>query len=226
MGTITSLESTFLKKRPLDSSRLSPVEKVGCLPGRVYKFSSIEQAKDGHRKVVLEYGAGSWYIFSSHWQVDTELDKSTIDPRCIAIVKEFEGLELEAYVCPAGVITIGFGSTFYPDGRSVKMGDEITIQQAEDMLLVVLSDFQSEVIKRVDVDITASMLAALTSFTFNVGVGAFSDSTLLKELNAARYTAAADQMLRWVRGDGRVLPGLVRRRQAEKRLFLEDGLVY
>lgn len=134
--------------------------------------------------------------------------------RCIEIIRRSEGLYLKAYVCPAGLWTIGYGHT-----RGVKPGDVITRQQAEELLQSDLQEFEGCVKRAVTVPLTQNQFDALVSFTFNVGCKKFVTSTLLKKLNAGDYVGAAAEFDKWVRSNGVVLPGLVRRRKAERELF-------
>ncbi len=138
-----------------------------------------------------------------------------LNQRTIDLVKSFEGFRDTAYLCPAKVWTIGYGST-----KGVKRGDRITEAAAEQLLLKELEAFGAGVRAAVTVPLNDNEYGALTSFAFNVGLGAFRGSTLLRLLNAGNRAGAADQLLRWNRGGGRVLPGLTRRRQAERQLFL------
>jgi len=138
----------------------------------------------------------------------------------LSIIKKYEGLKLEAYICPAGVPTIGFGSTFYPDGRRVKLGDKITLQEAESILLHDIKRFEKEVRNSVKIEITNNQLSALISFTYNVGASAFRKSTLLKKVNANPIDLTIhNEFMRWTRSGGKVLPGLVKRRAEESKLY-------
>jgi len=138
----------------------------------------------------------------------------------LSIIKKYEGLKLEAYICPAGVPTIGFGSTFYPDGRRVKLGDKVTIQEAENILLHDIKRFEKEVRNGVKIEITDNQLSALISFTYNVGASAFRKSTLLKKVNANPTDLSIhNEFMRWTRAGGKVLPGLVKRRAEESKLY-------
>lgn len=143
----------------------------------------------------------------------------TIGKAGLDLIKHFEGLRLEAYICPAGVPTIGYGST-----RGVRLGDRISEAQAEALLRRDLLRFERAVNDLVKVPLTQGQFDALVSFAYNVGEGSLASSTLLKRLNAGRYAEAADQFLRWnkARVNGRLtaLPGLTRRREAERALFL------
>lgn len=137
----------------------------------------------------------------------------------VRLVQEFEGCRLDAYRCPAGVPTIGYGAT----GPDIRMGMVWTQEQADARLVEDLARFADGVERLVEVDLSDNQFAAIVSFAFNVGLGAFRDSTLLRKLNAGDYLGAADQLPRWNKGGGRVLPGLTRRRAAERDLFLSDA---
>ncbi|SOD97035.1 lysozyme [Caenispirillum bisanense] len=147
---------------------------------------------------------------------------NTTDHLAIAatIVAEFEGCRLEAYRCPAGVWTIGIGTTRTPDGAPIRPGMRIDADTAEAWLRHDLEAFDRAVDRLVTVGLTVHQRAALVSFTYNVGVTAFAGSTLLRKLNAGDYLGAAAEFPRWNRAGGRVLAGLTRRRAAERALFL------
>ena len=133
----------------------------------------------------------------------------------LALIKAFEGLGLTAYLCPAGVATIGYGST----GPHVKLGHTITRTQAELLLKLDLLRFESAIARLVTVPLNQNQADALISFAFNVGIGALEKSTLLRKLNDGDYNAVPSQLQRWNKAGGKVLPGLVRRRLAEGELF-------
>ena len=134
------------------------------------------------------------------------------------LVAGFEGCRLAAYRCPAGVWTIGYGAT----GPEIREGSVWTQAQADARLDADLRRFASAVLDRAAVALEPHELAALTSFAFNVGPGRLHASTLLRKLNAGDRQGAAAEFARWNRSGGRVLPGLTRRRDAERRLFLGD----
>lgn len=149
---------------------------------------------------------------------------------CLDLIKSFEGYHkllsdgsAAAYLDPVNIPTIGWGTIQYPNGKSVRLGDVRTEAQCTEYLMHEVSGKATAIEKLVKVPLTQSMFDALTSFTYNVGVSAFSESTLLRMLNAGNYEAAGQQLLVWNKGGGRVLPGLVRRRDAEKALFFKDG---
>ena len=144
----------------------------------------------------------------------------------LTIIKAFEGLELDAYVDAVGVITIGWGTTLYNDGRPVQNGDRITAHQADQLLRQqVLRDYAPGVFKALPLarSFTPQQQAALISFTYNVGVKALKESTLRKRLLSGEDPARVirEELPRWRFGDeGQVLAGLERRRAAEINLFL------
>lgn len=136
------------------------------------------------------------------------------------LIKQFEGCKLKAYKCPANLWTISWGLTFYPDGTKVKEGDVITQQQAEDYFDAVVDDFAKQVDVLVKSNVTANNFSAIVSFAFNVGIGNLKKSTLLKKVNANPKDATIPAEFRkWVRANGEVLKGLVRRRDAEAKLY-------
>ena len=141
----------------------------------------------------------------------------------LSLIRQAEGLRLRAYPDPGtggDPWTIGIGTTVYPDGRKVRRGDRCTPQQADEYLAHDLQGFERDVAAMVTVPLTGNQFSALVSFAYNVGASSLRSSTLLRLLNAGDYAGAANQFPRWNRAAGRVLPGLVRRRAAERDLFL------
>lgn len=137
------------------------------------------------------------------------------------IIKEFEGFSSKPYLCPANVPTIGYGSTIYKNGERVTMGDpEITEEQATEMLMDTIKSVEKQVKKVVTVKLKPHQMAALVSFTYNVGIGNFSNSTLLAWINSnPDFPRIPEQFRRWNKGGGKVLQGLVRRREEEIKLW-------
>lgn len=138
-----------------------------------------------------------------------------ISQRGLDLIKQFEGCRLTAYRCPADVLTIGYGHT----GPDVTEGLRITPQQAEALLRGDLARFEDGVRRHAGAA-TQDQFDALVSFAFNVGIGALAGSTLLKRHKAGDKARAANEFLRWNKAGGIVLPGLTRRRAAERRLYL------
>lgn len=140
------------------------------------------------------------------------------------LIHSFEGFEAQAYPDPATKAdpwTIGYGTTVYPNGKSVRPGDRITAAQAADYFAHDLNAFTRTVLQAVEVPLNQNQLDALVSLTYNIGKQAFRRSTLLRKLNASDYQGAADEFLKWRRANGSVMQGLVNRRTAERKLFLE-----
>ena len=133
----------------------------------------------------------------------------------LELIKSFEGLRTKAYRCPAGVWTIGYGST----GRHVREGQIITPERAEELLRGDLMRFE-EAVRRYALPATQGQYDAMVGLAFNIGITAFARSTLVRRHRAGDHEGAADEFLKWNKAGGRVLPGLVRRRAAERRLYL------
>lgn len=135
----------------------------------------------------------------------------------IELIKKFEGCRLEAYKCPAGILTIGYGHT----GSEVHLGQKITQEQAEKYLKQDITIHSNNVSRLVKAPLNQNQFDALVSFEYNVGYGNFTSSTMLKLLNQKKYTEAAAQFGRWVYANKKILQGLVKRRAAEKELFVK-----
>jgi len=140
-----------------------------------------------------------------------------------ALCRRFEGFFPEPYLCPAGVPTIGFGTTHYPDGRAVRLIDpHIPLAQAEEYLQFELQTQSLRSVAALCPALPAwgsDAVAALVDFTYNVGSGNLAASTLRRKIAANNREGAKTELMKWVRGGGRVLPGLVRRRQAESSMI-------
>ncbi len=142
----------------------------------------------------------------------------------IDLITSFEGTRFNAYDDGVGVWTIGTGTTVYPNGVKVKKGDACTAEQAKAYFKHDLAKFEKTVNESVTVPLTQNQFDALVSLTYNIGSGAFNNSTLLKKLNKGDYQGAADQFLVWNKAGGKVMKGLVRRREAERALFLNSNV--
>lgn len=152
-----------------------------------------------------------------HVVIDTR--GHAIPEQCVALVTKWEGFREDAYLCPAGVWTIGYGTTRWPDGRRVKPGETITRKVADGMMRLQLRDFASEVDRLIDVPLAVYERAALISFTYNVGSAPLASSTLRKLLNAGDRAGAAEQFRRWNKAGGEVSKGLINRRAEEALMF-------
>ena len=142
----------------------------------------------------------------------------TPSPACLELVKHFEGFYPNAYRCPAGVWTIGYGHTGlkHKDG-TVRVGRKVTQAEADRLLAHALKVFSDRVNRLVKVPLTQNQFDALVSFDFNTG--AMAKSTLLKKLNAGDYADVPSELSKWTRAGGKVLAGLVRRRASEANLW-------
>jgi lysozyme len=143
------------------------------------------------------------------------------------IIKNFEGLRLNAYRDVAGIWTIGYGSTYFHDGKRVKPGDRLASEtQADALLRNTLGQYEDAVNQNAKVPLTQNQFDALVSFAYNEGTGALRESTLLVKLNEANYAAAAIHFLAWDKitdpetGKKIVCDTLVKRRKEESQLFL------
>jgi lysozyme len=132
----------------------------------------------------------------------------------ISLIKKFEGCELEAYKCAAGVWTIGYGHT-----KDVKEGDSILKEDAESMLVHELQKYCNDVDIAVKVDLKQNEFDALVSWTYNLGPTNLNSSTMLRVLNEGKHDEVSAQMKRWNKASGQVKQGLVRRREAEALMF-------
>lgn len=139
-----------------------------------------------------------------------------------SICRRFEGLYLKPYLCPAGVPTIGYGATFYQDGKKVSLRDKpITREQAEDLLMYHLKQyFLKEVLLLCYTLDTECKAASILDFAFNVGLGNLKSSTLRKRILSKNWEDVPNQLMRWNKAQGKVLKGLTLRREAEKVLFI------
>ncbi len=252
MYVLQVLQNTLLQRRPVALPELNFDEKVAVSPQAVLlsAYATVE-GMDRQNYLQLElaepcHGHRIWYLPNQQGVVQTigseqahtngqgpigaiQPTRTAADPIVkqpkvprinaagLALIKEFEGLQLEAYLCPAGVPTIGYGST-----AGVHLGDRITEATAEALLKEELRQFEAAVSQAVQVPLTVNQFSALVCFAYNVGTEAFRSSTLLQVLNQGSYEAAAQELLRWNKAAGGVLPGLVRRRTAEQQLFLSD----
>ena len=130
------------------------------------------------------------------------------------LIKHFEGLELEAYQCAAGVWTIGYGHT-----KDVQPGDQWSESHADHMLEVEMEEYENYVNTAVTVPLSQNQFDALVSWVYNLGNGNLTSSTMLKVLNSSDYAGVPAQIKRWNKAGGKVLEGLTRRRQAEADMF-------
>lgn len=137
------------------------------------------------------------------------------------LARRFEGFRARPYLCPAGIPTIGYGFTRYPDGRAVLLTDPPMTRDHADQMLVwfIRNRYLPEVLKLCMTLDRAEQIAAITDFNFNCGSSALKASTLRKRILAREWDRVPGELMKWTRGGGRVLPGLVTRRAAEAALW-------
>ena len=147
-------------------------------------------------------------------KVFTYRKKMNIGSKGIELIKHFEGCELEAYKCAAGVWTIGYGHI-----KGVTPESVITQEQAEQMLVEELNEYEGYINDMVTTPLSQNQFDALVSWVYNLGGGNLKASTLLKVVNQGEFDGVPAQIMRWNKAGGKVLEGLTRRRQAEADLF-------
>lgn len=170
------------------------------------------------RKILMEFG--KLYRADPTPPVGTSVSQNPSTGRVSetgqSLIKYFEGCELETYICPSGIPTLGYGST----GPNIQMGMKITLEKAESMLVDDLREFEDAIKKLITVQISQSQFDALVSWAFNVGAGAVSESTLRRRLNEGddAMSVIEQELPRWNKGPNGPMPGLITRRKAEVRL--------
>jgi len=132
----------------------------------------------------------------------------------LSLIKKFEGCELEAYLCPAGVWTIGYGHT-----KDVKEGDKINRDEADYLLQEEMIEYESYINDFVEVPLNQNQFDALCSWVYNLGPTNLKNSTMLRVLNEEKYTDVPQEIKRWNKAGGEVLDGLIKRREAEAKMF-------
>lgn len=200
------------------------VTGLQIIKGKPYYFGEDGQlAKLGTRLVVqvdkngvLHFPGETGKASAGEESCPAGTEKQTrISDAGICLIKQFEGCRLEAYLCAAGVPTIGYGHT-----AGVKMGMKISQAQAEDFLREDLRSFERAVSQALKRPVSQNQFDALVSFAYNLGAGALRGSTLLKLLNEGNINGAADEFPKWNKAAGRALEGLTKRRMRERQLFL------
>lgn len=153
---------------------------------------------------------------------DDSVEKMAISERGLDLIRKFEGFEERAYVCPGGAMTIGYGHVIKPGEPYSQQGYTISGRSAMEVLDADCDIAENAINQLVKVPLTQNQFDALVSLVYNIGVGAFSKSTMLAKINARDYQSAADEFHRWNKSKGKVMAGLRNRREQESRLFLEE----
>jgi lysozyme len=141
----------------------------------------------------------------------------------VELIKTFEGFKSAPYKCPAGIPTIGYGATFYPNGKKVTMTDKaLTETESVELLKHMLVSFEKYVDSYCRDDINQNQFDALVSFAYNLGPANLKSSTLLKKVNANPADESIKlEFMKWVKAGGKTLKGLVARREAESKLYFK-----
>lgn len=136
------------------------------------------------------------------------------------LIEEFEGIRLKAYKCPKGITTIGLGSTRYEDGSRIKLGDRISLDEAEVLYELEVNKAREVIEELVETELNNNQRDALVSFVYNIGITAFKSSTLLERINEdPNNIYISKEFMKWTNTNGRKLKGLVKRRKAEVKLY-------
>lgn len=139
-----------------------------------------------------------------------------------SLCRQFEGFQSKPYLCPAGMPTIGYGSTYYSNGKKVTLSDDPISQEDANVLLMaeLQHTYLPAVLRNCPILATDERKCnAIVDFAYNLGAGRLQTSTLKRKINAQDWDGAKEQLKLWTRGGGKVLPGLVKRRQAECNLM-------
>jgi len=148
-----------------------------------------------------------------------KVSKETYD-----LIKQFEGYSEKAYSDVVGVWTIGYGNTYYKDGSKVREGDTITKAEAEELFQHVVDDFAQKINVLIKKDVNDCEFGALVSLSYNIGVGAFKKSTLLRKVNGSPDDPSIGlEFLKWVKAGGKTVNGLVKRRNKEAEFYFNKN---
>lgn len=144
----------------------------------------------------------------------------TISQKGLDLIKQFEGLRLKAYLDSVNVPTIGYGTTVYPSGIKVKIGDTCTLQEAE---MYLRTDVNRRAAAVGEIGVNQNQFDAILSFCYNLGLGAWNKSTLRKKVIANNTDPAIRaEFMKWNKAGGKALKGLTKRRQAEADLYFQN----
>jgi len=215
--------SPSLEEEPIPVPNLNVIPLESLTPEQGYALKSTEQFGASEATSTTELAPETPVVINNDAQC-IPISQLTVSENGLAVIKEKEGFRATAYVDPgtkSQPITIGYGFTAKALGRPVALGDTITREQADDDLVRIVNDFAKGVKSRLKVPcITQGQFDAMVSFAYNVGLGNLDKSDLLRFTNSGDKLAAADSILTWTKAAGKVLPGLVTRRQREREIYL------
>ena len=228
VGTLTITEPTVFKRDTTDPSESIPdSHKLSVAKGETFPVLHSDDAGNGHIIVNLAEGVGpqdwnTWIFWGGHGEIEMPMPDiesvHRVSDDGVDMIAKHEGLRLEAYLCPARVWTIGFGST-----HGVKKGDRITEAEAIERLRREVQIYETGVLEALTVAPNQNQFDAMVSLAYNIGVAAFvKESSVLRFHNLGDTKRAADAFRLWNQGGGKVLPGLVTRREEERSLYLKE----
>lgn len=139
-----------------------------------------------------------------------------VSNQLIQLIKEFEGLKTIAYICPAGFKTIGYGHVLLENDNK----DQINQTQAEELLLQDIEKVETAVLRNIKIELTQGQFDALVSFTFNLGPACLQRSTLRQKVNRSEHQDVPKEIKRWIYAGGKILYGLVKRREIEANMYV------
>jgi lysozyme len=144
-----------------------------------------------------------------------------IGAKGLSLIKKYEGFKSSPYKCPAGIPTIGYGATYYPNGTKVKLTDKpITQKDADTMLLNMLKHYEQGVDSFTTDEVNQNQFDALVSIGYNIGLQALKASTLIRKVNLdCNDKTIKNEFMRWTKANGKVLEGLLNRRKEEAELY-------
>jgi|GEM_PF-1282488 len=227
-ATITS-PTVFKKNTTKPASAIPNSHKLSVLEGTTLSMLAYQDAGAGHWLITFDRHLGeqkwnTWTVYKNH--IDFEAPKLQSgaglgnSPRIsdvgLALIKKFEGFRSKAYLCPARVWTIGYGST-----HGVRPGQTISEAAASERLRREVQIYERAVLNLLTAEPTQNQFDAMVSLCYNIGGGAIARSSVRRFHNQRRFQEAGNAFLLWNKGGGQVLPGLVRRRREERALYLQ-----
>lgn len=220
--------NTFFKKNSTNPAIDIPdSHKLFIRQGSTFEVLGYRDAGANHYTITFAEHLGgqkwnTWCVYKDHVQLIVPSDNAShpsnlhISDAGLKLIKEYEGFRSNAYKCPAGVWTIGYGST-----AGVRPGQWISEADAEARLREEVKRYERGILAALTVDPTQNQFDALVSLAYNCGIRAIARSSVVKFHNRKEFDRAADAFLMWNRGGGVVLPGLTRRRREERSLYLK-----
>lgn len=200
------------------------LEIQNLIAERDLALQDLQKAKDFMKPISESWKYSDFEFLEDHMPVRTNIEDLSVSLQCYDLVKHFEKFYAKSYVCPGGELTIGYGHTRFDKEPYFDRNSAWTEEYASDVLEADLQGTIKILKKYVKVPLYQHEFDALISWTFNLGSGSLSSSTMLERLNEQKYREAADEMLKWDKTGGKTLAGLTRRRKSENYLFCSGNL--